>query len=103
MTESPANEIPESATLRPPCHELPPRRPRRRTPQPRAIVIVPKRRRTGRGERLLMVAKTRLGGEQHPMIRLRGRWLAELGFTADARIAVTEERGRLVLTLARGE
>jgi len=98
MPESPA----PTATLVPSHREVPARR-RRRAPQPRAIVIVPKRRRTGRGERLLTVAKTRLGGEQHPMIRLRGRWLAELGFTADARIAVTEERGRLVLTLARGE
>jgi hypothetical protein len=37
------------------------------------------------------------------MIRLRGRWLAKLGFTARARIVVSEERGRLVLTLVREE
>ena len=37
------------------------------------------------------------------MIRLRGQWLAQLGFTADARIAVSEEQGRIVLTLAGGE
>lgn len=87
-----------TATLGPPRTEAA-RRPRRAS-KPKVIVIYPKRRRSERGERMLTVSTTMHGDEQWPMIRLRGQWLAELGFTADARIAVTEERGRLVLTLA---
>jgi hypothetical protein len=52
---------------------------------------------------MLTVSTTMHGDELRPMIRLCGRWLAELGFTADARIAVSEEQGRLVLTLTREE
>lgn len=98
MPESPA----PTATLRPPHREVPPGR-RRRVRQAKVIVIYPKRRRSERGERMLTVSTTMHGDEQRPMIRLRGHWLAELGFTADARITVTEERGRLVLTLADEE
>lgn len=96
--ESPA----ATATVRPPQREAAPRR-RRRALQPKVIVIYPKPRRSERGERMLTVSRTINGNEQRPMIRLRGQWLAELGFTANARIAVTEECGRLVLTLAREE
>jgi hypothetical protein len=52
---------------------------------------------------MLTVGTTIHGDELRPMIRLRGLWLAQLGFTADARIAVSEEQGRLVLTLATEE
>lgn len=101
MPESPANQPDRTSTLRPPCRELPLRR--RRVPKP--IVIVPKvrYRRSERGERLLTVATVARGEELLPMIRIRGRWLARLGFTRDARIVVSEEQGRIVLTLARGE
>lgn len=64
-------------------------------------------RRNTKGQRLFTVVRLFDGNSDEkqsvPMIRLRGRWLARLGFTAKARIAVTEERGRLVLTLAREE
>ena len=101
MPESPANEPAQTATLRPPCREVPPRRRRRLEP----IIIYPKPRyrRSERGERMLTVATTMHGDELRPMIRLRGRWLAQLGFTADALIAVSEEQGRIVLTLSREE
>lgn len=95
MQDSPAS----TATLRPPCRELPPRR-RQQKAQPKVIVIYPKPRRSEQGERMLTVSTTMRGDDLLPMIRLRGRWLAKLGFTADARIAVSEEQGRLVLTLA---
>ena len=38
-----------------------------------------------------------------PMIRLRGQWLQRLGFRAGERLIVTEEDGRIVLTLVRDE
>ena len=40
---------------------------------------------------------------QLPMIRLRGQWLQRLGFRAGERLIVTEEDGRIVLTLVRDE
>ena len=90
--------MPDSpATLRPPCRR------RRQKTQPKVIVIYPKPRRSERGERMFTVSTTMHGDELRPMICLRGRWLAELGFKANARIAVTEEQGRLVLTLTREE
>jgi hypothetical protein len=67
------------------------------------IVIYPKPRRSGRGERMLTVATTIHGDELRPIICLRGLWLAKLGFVARARIAVSEEQGRLVLTLTTEE
>jgi hypothetical protein len=103
MPESPANEPTPTTTLRPPCRELPPRQRRGQKAQPKAIVIDPKPRRSGRGERMLTVGTAMHGDELRPVIRLRGLWLAELGFRADARIAVSEEQGRLVLTLAAEE
>lgn len=103
MPQRPASEPAPTATLRPPCRELPPSRRGRQKAQPKVIVIYPKPRRSERGERMLTVTTTMHGDELRPMIRLRGRWLAELGFTADARIAVSEEQGRLVLTLTREE
>ena len=57
-------------------------------------------RRSERGERMLTVATLYDGRELLPMIRMRGRWLARLGFTLDARIVVSDEHGRIVLTLA---
>lgn len=96
----PANEPTQPATLRPPCRNLPSRR--RRVTQiitnPR-----PRSRRSARGERMLTVTTLSDGRERLPMIRLRGQWLARLGFTRDARIVVSEEQGRLVLTIAREE
>jgi toxic protein SymE len=35
-----------------------------------------------------------------PFLRLRGRWLEELGFEAGVKVAVEAEPGRLVLTPA---
>lgn len=66
-------------------------------------------RRTAKGEKLLTVSSTwnqrpRSRRDQMlPMIRMRGRWLQQLGFRTGARIVVTAERNRIVLTLARGE
>lgn len=68
-----------------------------------------RRRRTATGEKLLTVSSTwnqrpRSRHDQMlPMIRMRGRWLQQLGFRTGARIVVTAERNRIVLTLARGE
>src|SRR2546423_3383593 len=36
-----------------------------------------------------------------PYIRLSGAWLQRLGFRRGARIEITEERGRLLLTVVR--
>ncbi|SRR6266542_2417898 len=36
-----------------------------------------------------------------PYIRMSGAWLRRLGFRCGARIEITEERDRLVLTVAR--
>jgi hypothetical protein len=65
-------------------------------------------RRNAEGQRLFTVARLVDSSSDEkrrsvPMIRLRGRWLAKLGFTARARIVVSEQRGRLVLTLATEE
>lgn len=35
-----------------------------------------------------------------PMIRLRGEWLEENGFVPGARVLITVDRGRIVVTLA---
>ncbi len=63
----------------------------------------PRQRRNARGEKMVTVARlfdsTADRSGTLPMIRLRGRWLQRLGFKAGERIAVTEERGRIVLTL----
>jgi Toxin SymE, type I toxin-antitoxin system len=102
MPRTKSNETPQpESTLRPPHRNLPSRR--RRVPKP--IIIYPKLRyrRSDRGERLLTVASLIAGDAEHPMIRMRGGWLAKLGFKIGARIAVSEERGRLVVTLAREE
>lgn len=37
-----------------------------------------------------------------PMIRIRGQWLAEMGFRAGEYVIVTAEPKRLVLTVAEG-
>lgn len=76
-----------------------------------ALRLLPRRRprRTANGEKLLTVTSTwnqrpRSRRDQAlPMIRMRGRWLQQLGFRTGERIVVTAERNRIVLTLARGE
>ena len=42
-------------------------------------------------------------GPQHsePMIRLRGKWLRQLGFIPGQRVAVSVEYGRLVLSASQ--
>jgi hypothetical protein len=40
------------------------------------------------------------GGRRAPVIRLRGEWLEENGFVTGARLVVSVERGRVVVTLA---
>jgi len=40
------------------------------------------------------------GGRRLPVIRVRGEWLEENGFVAGARLIVSVERGRIVVTLA---
>jgi hypothetical protein len=101
MPQPKAKETPQQATLRPACRELPRRR--RRVPEP--IIIYPKvhYRRSDRGERLLTVASQLAGDSELPMIRIRGGWLEKLGFKIGARIAVSEEHGRLVLSIAGKE
>lgn len=79
----------------------PPRR--RRAPTPIIIERTPRYRRSDRGERMLTVATLPEGDERLPMIRMRGGWLARLGFEIGTRIVVSEERGRIVLTLADKE
>jgi toxic protein SymE len=37
-----------------------------------------------------------------PYLRLRGKWLSELGFAAGSQVAVTASPGRLVITPAGG-
>jgi hypothetical protein len=51
-----------------------------------------------RGDRF----NVRHNGPQHsePMIRLRGKWLRQLGFIPGHRIAVNVEYGRLILSVA---
>ncbi len=52
---------------------------------------------------MLTVATLPEGDNRRPMIRMRGCWLARLGFEIGTRIVVSEERGRIVLTLAGEE
>ncbi|HYI07597.1 MAG TPA: SymE family type I addiction module toxin [Thermoanaerobaculia bacterium] len=40
-------------------------------------------------------------GEPVPYLRLSGRWLERLGFASGCRVVVTEERGKLTLTIVR--
>ncbi|HEX8618576.1 MAG TPA: SymE family type I addiction module toxin [Thermoanaerobaculia bacterium] len=42
-------------------------------------------------------------GDSVPYLRLSGRWLERLGFASGCRVVVTEERGKLTLTLTRIE
>lgn len=66
-------------------------------------------RRKANGDRMLTVASCAnpharsLTDASLPMIRIRGRWLKQLGFDSGERIAVTVEADRLVLTIAREE
>jgi toxic protein SymE len=68
------------------------------------IIIEPKSRprRNDAGDRLATVARlfeSERSSRAVPMIRLRGRWLQQLGFAAGKRIAITAERNRLVITI----
>jgi type I toxin-antitoxin system toxin SymE len=59
-------------------------------------------RRNDAGDRLVTVARlfeSERSRRAVPMIRLRGQWLQQLGFTAGKRIAITAEANRLVITL----
>ena len=66
-------------------------------------------RRNAKGERMLTVATCMNPHPRShadtslPMIRLRGRWLKQLGFESGERITVSVEKNRLVLTLADEE
>ena len=62
----------------------------------------PRPRRNVCGDRLLTVARlceSERTRRSVPMIRLRGQWLQQLGFTAGKRIAIAAENNRLVITL----
>jgi hypothetical protein len=63
-------------------------------------------RRNEHGKKTVTVASyfdARGDHDQLPMIRLRGQWLQRIGFRAGERLIVTEEDGRIVLTLVRDE
>lgn len=62
-------------------------------------------RRNAKGDRMLTVAQffDANASALRPMIRMRGRWLQQLGFNRGGRIAVTIEPKRLVLTLVDEE
>lgn len=62
-------------------------------------------RRNANGDRMLTVAHFfDISASAHrPMIRMRGRWLQQLGFDSGERIAVTIEPKRIVLTLVDEE
>lgn len=78
-----------------------------RRPAVVAPIANPRHRRNERGEKLVTVASyfdARADDhDQLPMIRLRGQWLQRIGFKAGERLVVTEEDGRIVLTLLREE
>ena len=62
-------------------------------------------RRNAKGDRLLTVASCINPNPQShrdtflPMIRIRGRWLDQIGFGVGERIVITVEKKRLVLTI----
>jgi hypothetical protein len=62
-------------------------------------------RRNANGDRMLTVTHffDTTASSLRPMIRMRGRWLEQLGFDNGERIAVTVEAKRLVLTLVDEE
>lgn len=49
----------------------------------------------------MLTVATAPGDHSSPMIRIRGHWLAKMGFRIGERIAVTAEKKRLVLTIER--
>ena len=79
--------------------------PPRGQPMPAPITpqAKPHGRHNARGEKVVTVAQLFDGNSTRPMIRLRGHWLQRLGFKTGERIAVTQERGRIVLTLECAE
>src|SRR5438105_1925140 len=103
MRQRPVPNAPRQAGLPAYCPALPPRKHAAVPPLP---IARPRRRRNARGEKLVTVAQlfdATASDAQLPMIRLRGRWLQRLGFRVGERIAVSEEHGRIVLTLAGEE
>lgn len=59
-------------------------------------------RRNAVGDRLFTIARlfeSERSRRSVPMIRLRGRWLEQLGFTTGKRIAITTDANRLIITL----
>ena len=42
-------------------------------------------------------------GYSVPLIRLRGKWLREAGFTAGERVSITVEHGRLTILASENE
>jgi hypothetical protein len=72
-----------------------------------AAASEPRQRRNTHGKKTVTVASYfdgRADDQDHlPMIRLRGQWLQRLGFRAGERLIVTEEEGRILLTLVRDE
>ncbi len=103
MPRSHSTETTQYATLPPRCSELPPRRRRRIEIESAVIEERPRNRRNERGERMLTVARLYGRRAALPMIRIRGAWLRKLGFAIGARIVVSEERGRIVLTVEQEE
>jgi len=64
---------------------------------------IPSERRLTISEMVEAPRTTFARGRRVPVIRMRGGWLEENGFVAGERVAVSVERGRIVLTLAREE
>ena len=78
---------------------------RRSTPSPSIIIEPePRPRRNNSGDRLVTIARLfepERSRRAVPMIRLRGHWLQQLGFTAGKRIAIAAEKNCLVITIER--
>jgi hypothetical protein len=67
-------------------------------------------RRNARGEKLLTITEyiesRPIGSRRErrvPMLRMRGEWLRKLGFESGARVVVTIEDQRIVLTVVSEE
>lgn len=72
------------------------------SPIPNHGCTISRPRRNEAGDRLVTIARlfeSERSRRVVPMIRLRGRWLQQLGFTAGKRIAVAVEKNRLVITI----
>lgn len=95
-----AEHAAESAALLRPEAEAALRR--RAARERKAAVIVPeqfKRRRRSDGVReVTMTARSDGGNGLVPMLRLRGRWLARLGFKQGMRVYIVETDGAIIIT-----